>query len=1213
MDDLGSTQHLEKQLDTIHAVQDEIDMFVHRIQGIKEKLHCFEDFVQAQMEEPRARDSRSESVRGSRCLSTEDLGNKARERSGTVDDMKQLQEPVALTEHREKKWESTAGWYWPLGTVSSLTQTSNFLGAGKELRLHNRWMQLSMQAEALLALSEYKRTTQSSFANKYAPHNTSGLSEALDHSGPGVFHPLGKVRVVWDLCGLALLLADAILLPLSLAWDWHQGTDEPGSLFLLVVFLLSLLFWSVDICMNLNTAFYQRGFLVFSRWEILKHYLQTWFIIDVAVVTLDYVTLGNYIADAERSSLGQLMRSMRVVRAFRLVRLLKMARFDDLMQEIAASTGRQWIMLVVAIINSAVAILLVAHVMTCFWYFVGRQVENEGRQSWLSLEGANDKDPFTQYLHAFRYIMDAPSPPVITADSVVERFFDILLSIFCLVVIGSAISKISGTMVELRSMNEAKSKQRYEIRQYLHSQDASFELVSRVMKFVEYKLEKMMPTTFDSSLISHTLQTELSVNQRSRFIETVPIFALTQTLYPEVFSSVCVVLKKVVCENQEEVFVAGALSTCMYITVTGEYSHVQGYDLTMDPKILTGVNRLEELALYVDALAHHSSLFATTFAEMFTLDGDNLVTCLQNSPSCAAMFFEYAKEFTAAVKKAGGNADFEEQAMLAERCCKKTQIYQDLYPDQETRLDNIDLSNLPVEKPFTSEATGALGSNSLSFFGDHDFFGDASNSMGEVAQEKPLKGLEMEQSGNLQWMIEEGWKRDLQVNTLPAQLQECLPELHPNDGPHAIFEQPLERDRAESSCICTLALIHDRYDIFTMPQPPSAKLLEKQWQILQTIIRWVEPTYEKIHAVLVLLAIRSLGKSKAVANQCPQNERSPENVVLHLIEEYQNVVPSVQGLNAAGIKYAKGALHLHSMFNLAQMLQGENVPANVSQLQESIKRDGVEALRFYILFLLGFMSGLNAGRGSKFLTAKRAESFIEGVRILKYLLEASPCGIYWGYLSSRAHSLGVPCQTAEELVLIRLACLARVEDRSAYRQLEECWAALGSVERSTLLHHFLADGIEETAFVFEFLPDCVANAVRNPNIGLTCLLEILVCLLNMLQPAAPGLLANMSQCKLILVNLSDMSEFITCVRNRFVFETCVSRCKVRFTGGRVQLEMTGSNWARVNEPNSDITSLAYSVKDVLQKQRTLETQILQQGSQGFRTAHFFRTAETFPV
>ena len=60
-----------------------------------------------------------------------------------------------------------------------------------------------------------------------------------------------------------------------------------------------------------------------------------------------------------------------------------------------------------------------------------------------------------------------------------------------------------------------------------------------------------------------------------------------------------------------------SLRELRYITVTGEYSHVQGYDLAVDPKILTGVNRLEELALYVDALAHHSSLFATTFAEMF--------------------------------------------------------------------------------------------------------------------------------------------------------------------------------------------------------------------------------------------------------------------------------------------------------------------------------------------------------------------------------------------------------------------------------------------------------------------------------------------------------------------------------------------------------------------------------------------------------------------
>ena len=76
-------------------------------------------------------------------------------------------------------------------------------------------------------------------------------------------------------------------------------------------------------------------------------------------------------------------------------------------------------------------------------------------------------------------------------------------------------------------------------------------------------------------------------------------------------------------------------------------------------------------------------------------------------------------------------------------------------------------------------------------------------------------------------------------------------------------------------------------------------------------MQWIQPTTEKIHAVLVLLTIRSLGKSKAVASQVPSGERSPEQVVLHLIDEYRNVVPSVQRLSEGGLKFAKGALHLH--------------------------------------------------------------------------------------------------------------------------------------------------------------------------------------------------------------------------------------------------------------------------------------------------------------
>lgn len=71
-----------------------------------------------------------------------------------------------------------------------------------------------------------------------------------------------------------------------------------------------------------------------------------------------------------------------------------------------------------------------------------------------------------------------------------------------------------------------------------------------------------------------------------------------------------------------------------------------------------------------------------------------------------------------------------------------------------------------------------------------------------------------------------------------------------------------------------------------------------------------------------------------------------------------------------------------------------------------------------------------------------------------------------------------------------------------------------------------------------------------------------------------------------------MSEFIAAVQNRFVFQTCVSRCKYHFAGDRVRVEMTGGNWGRTNDPDTDMTSLAYIVKDVLMKQQVMEAYIM---------------------
>ena len=173
-------------------------------------------------------------------------------------------------------------------------------------------------------------------------------------------------------------------------------------------------FWIADVPLNFNTAFYLKGELVTDRARIARHYIQTWLVFDLSLILLDLLT-------ATQAEIGdwEALRYARIVRAFRLLRLLKMSKLQDILQEMAASTGRQWIMLVIAIVNTTFIILVVAHVLTCIWWWLGRLVdadESLGYKSWI-VESAADTAgaEWIQYLHAFRYVINAPSPPTVAA------------------------------------------------------------------------------------------------------------------------------------------------------------------------------------------------------------------------------------------------------------------------------------------------------------------------------------------------------------------------------------------------------------------------------------------------------------------------------------------------------------------------------------------------------------------------------------------------------------------------------------------------------------------------------------------------------------------------------------------------------------------------------------------------------------------------------
>ena len=230
-----------------------------------------------------------------------------------------------------------------------------------------------------------------------------------------------------------------------------------------------LVFWTADLPVNLNTATYIRGRFVFSchagrgrmpRHSVLglkssilskhgrpfghassKHsvallteldapvhtiqtllcFLVSWCrnwlrafqnpasiprMFDVFVLSLDY----GYLA---LSTDVVLLRFVRILRVVRLVRIVKLSKLNTMIEESAASAGRQWVTLVVAITKTAITMLMVAHFLTCAWFYIGLHLGPElPSLSWVEIaQIAERPDAWHDVLDSCFSFPEFPVPP----------------------------------------------------------------------------------------------------------------------------------------------------------------------------------------------------------------------------------------------------------------------------------------------------------------------------------------------------------------------------------------------------------------------------------------------------------------------------------------------------------------------------------------------------------------------------------------------------------------------------------------------------------------------------------------------------------------------------------------------------------------------------------------------------------------------------------
>ncbi|KAM3146799.1 hypothetical protein pb186bvf_000953 [Paramecium bursaria] len=277
-----------------------------------------------------------------------------------------------------------------------------------------------------------------------------------------VIYPDSDFKTTWNILLIMMLLLTAIITPFSVCFI--DGTDLN---FWFAIDIIFDSFYFFDMCINFISAYNdEEQNVIDDHRMIVKNYLKGWFLIDfTANLPINYF----YSDDSNSQSLryNKLVRLLRLPRLYRLIRLLKMSKIN---MNIKNKTQNARLLSYLGISEGAIKgfillgkILLVNHLVACFWYFVAKYNDFDSN-SWVYMAKLEDADLFTKYSAAFEWSLQTLTTVGygdIQATSVEERTFAIVWMI-----LGTGF--FSYTLGKLSSILENVDKKWVEFEKRMH-------------------------------------------------------------------------------------------------------------------------------------------------------------------------------------------------------------------------------------------------------------------------------------------------------------------------------------------------------------------------------------------------------------------------------------------------------------------------------------------------------------------------------------------------------------------------------------------------------------------------------------------------------------------------------------------------------------------------------------------------------------------------
>lgn len=435
------------------------------------------------------------------------------------------------------------------------------------------------------------------------------------HHNRSILLPDSPLRTLWDLLLFAVTLSFAILGPLQLVYP------QQGKIYYVYsgVFLTSI--FLADMILNFRTAYYQRGELVSDPASISRHYLRSWFALDLlSILPLEFIAGAIPVEYGDHAiDLAPALRLIRLVRLLHLRELVNRWRHADFFNP--------------SVIRMAILVLwmlMAAHWAACGWIMLG-----------------NIRPDFSaagNYLRAYYWVITTFATigyGDITPVNVPQIAYTIGVEIIGVGMYGYMIGNIASLLANL---DIARSKYQEKINRlnlFMEYRDIPITLRQKIRRYYKYMWESRRG--YDEALLlkdlPSALQKELAVHIHAEVLEKIPIFKGANDAF---IKEIVMKLNPAMFTPGDVIFREGEIGHNMYFISKGSVEIIHEKSGKVFATIAEG-GYFGEIALLMDS-PRNATVRALDYCDLYTLDKDSFQVVLAHFPAFARQVRKMAHE-----------------------------------------------------------------------------------------------------------------------------------------------------------------------------------------------------------------------------------------------------------------------------------------------------------------------------------------------------------------------------------------------------------------------------------------------------------------------------------------------------------------------------------------------------------------------------------------